>query len=111
MGSQIRNCILFLEYVVCSTTSSLISFNLQFSVYGKGGKLDKAVEMFAAAQELGLPIDEMMYTTCLAYMEKPVRFLCPVNKSTKDLLIDYFCPLLQFSFYPVLRLWIFHIFR
>ena len=27
-----------------------------FSVYGLGGKLDKAAEMFAAAQELGLEI-------------------------------------------------------
>lgn len=40
------------------------------SVYGKGGKLDKAVEMFAAAQELGLPIDEKMYTNMLSLYGK-----------------------------------------
>nr|CAB3469239.1 unnamed protein product [Digitaria exilis] len=38
---------------------------LSFSVYGKGGKLDRAVEMFASAQELGLPIDEKIYTNMI----------------------------------------------
>jgi len=80
MGAQIRNCILFLEYVVCSTTSSLISFNLLFSVYGKGGKLDKAVEMFAAAQELGLPIDEKMYTNMLSLYGKTGQVLVPCKQ-------------------------------
>jgi len=80
MGAQIRNCILFLEYVVCSTTSSLISFNLLFGVYGKGGKLDKAVEMFAAAQELGLPIDEKMYTNMLSLYGKAGQVLVPCKQ-------------------------------
>jgi len=74
MGPLIWNCILFLEYVVCSTTSSLIS------VYGKGGKLDKAVEMFAAAQELGLPIDEKMYTNMLSLYGKAGQVLVPCKQ-------------------------------
>ena len=41
-----------------------------FSVYGLGGKLDKAAEMFAAAQELGLLIDEKIYTNMLNFYGK-----------------------------------------
>ena len=81
MGAQIRNCILFLEYVVCSTTSSLISFNPQISVYGKGGKLDKAVEMIATAQKLGLPIDEKMYTNMVSLYGKVGQVLVPWKQS------------------------------
>jgi len=80
MGAQIQNCILFIEYIVGSTTSSLTSFNLLFSVFGKGGKLDKAVEMFAAAQELGLPIDEKMYTNMLSLYGKAGQVLVPCKQ-------------------------------
>ncbi|WVZ82897.1 hypothetical protein U9M48_030104 [Paspalum notatum var. saurae] len=52
---------------------SLISFSVLFSVYGKGGKLDKAVEMFAAAQGLGLSIDEKIYTNMLSLYGKAGR--------------------------------------
>jgi pentatricopeptide repeat protein len=71
---------LFLEYIVGSPTSSLISFNLLSSVYGKGGKLDKAIEMFAAAQELGLPIDEKMYTNMLSLYGKAGQVLLPCKQ-------------------------------
>jgi hypothetical protein len=65
------------------TTSSLASV-FWFSVYGLGGKLDKATEMFTAAQELGLPIDEKIYTNMLNIYGKAGQFLLPyVGESKK----------------------------
>lgn len=52
---------------------SMQTFNIMISVYGKGGKLDKAVEMFDTAQDLGLPIDEKIYTNMLSLYGKAGR--------------------------------------
>ena len=68
------------------TTLSLASF-FCFSVYGLGGKLDKATEMFTAAQGLGLPIDEKIYTNMLNFYGKAGQFLLScVEESKKTIL-------------------------
>lgn len=69
--------------------------------------------MFAAAQELGLPIDEKMYTNMLSLYGKAGQVLLPCAKKTiRALLIDLFHPPpTSVSSYPVLSLWIFHVFR
>ena len=43
--------------------------------------MDKSVEMFAAAQELGLPIDEKMYTNMLSLYGKAGQVLVPWKQS------------------------------
>jgi pentatricopeptide repeat protein len=62
---------------------SMQTFNIMISVYGQGGKLEKAVEMFSAAQELGLPIDEKTYTNMLSFYGKAgnLNFPCIVHRS------------------------------
>jgi pentatricopeptide repeat protein len=69
---------------------------LSFSVYGKGGKLDKAVEMFDAAQELGLPIDEKIYTNMLSLYGKAGQVLMRCKEINYNLLFYLFYSLLLF---------------
>ena len=40
------------------------------SVYGRGRKLDRAVEMINAAQSLGLSLDEKAYMNLISYYGK-----------------------------------------
>lgn len=40
------------------------------SVYGQGGKLEKAIEMFNTAQDSGLTIDEKAYTNMISFYGK-----------------------------------------
>ena len=65
---------------------------LSFSVYGKGGKLDTAVEMFDTAQDLGLPIDEKIYTNMLSLYGKAGA----VKKSIKTFFLICFAHYLCF---------------
>uniref|UniRef100_M8ASM3 Pentatricopeptide repeat-containing protein n=1 Tax=Aegilops tauschii TaxID=37682 RepID=M8ASM3_AEGTA len=68
--SLIPSCTILLS----SRCSSQVWINI-FSncVYGLGGKLDKAAEMFTSAQELGLPIEEKIYTNMLNFYGKAGR--------------------------------------
>jgi len=59
--------------IFSSVPRSLQTFTIMISVYGLGGKLEKATEMFTAAQELGLPIDEKIYTNMLNFYGKAGR--------------------------------------
>jgi len=74
---------------------SMQTFNIMISVYGKGGKLDKAVEMFHTAQELGLPIDEKIYTNMLSLYGKAGQVLMRC-KEINYKPMNFFCSLLQF---------------
>jgi pentatricopeptide repeat protein len=40
------------------------------SVYGRGRKLDRAVEMFNAARSFGLSLDEKAYMNLISYYGK-----------------------------------------
>jgi hypothetical protein len=73
-----------------------------YSVYGQGGKLDKATEMFTAAQELGLPIDEKIYTNMLNCYGKSGQFLPCVDKSEKNSISTYDeCPVRLFILFSL----------
>jgi len=43
---------------------------LWHSVYGRGGKLDKAIDMFNTAQSMGFSMDEKTYTNMISYYGK-----------------------------------------
>jgi hypothetical protein len=74
----------FLMFVLRFAITLSLASAFWYSVYGQGGKLDKATEMFTAAQELGLPIDEKIYTNMLNCYGKSGQFLPCVDKSEKN---------------------------
>lgn len=49
------------------------------SVYGRGRKLDKAVEMFNAAQSMGLTLDEKAYMNLISYYGKAGMVLLNIS--------------------------------
>lgn len=67
--------------------------------------------MFAAAQELGLPIDEKIYTNMLSLYGKAGQVLLPYRKSIKNLLFDLFPSLILFPSISTSKPMNFHIFR
>ena len=87
-----HNCLFFLNFSLVAPYRHSFSSVLPFSVYGKGGKLDKAVEMFHTAQELGLPIDEKIYTNMLSLYGKAGA----VKKSIKTFFLICFAHYLCF---------------
>ncbi|CAA6669601.1 unnamed protein product [Spirodela intermedia] len=46
------------------------TYNTMISVYGRRGKLEKAIEMFNTAKSIGLSIDEKTYTNMISYYGK-----------------------------------------
>jgi hypothetical protein len=64
-----------------------ILVNYVCSVYGRGRKLDRAVEMINAAQSLGLSLDEKAYMNLITYYGKAgiVLLLNSVLKGNKKL--------------------------
>lgn len=86
---------LFMFVLRLETTLSL-ALVFWFSVYGLRGKLEKATEMFTAAQELGLPIDEKIYTNMLNFYGKAGQSLLHRVKESKKITLfmfdEFFAP-------------------
>lgn len=55
----------------------LLLVHFGFSVYGRGRKLDKALEMFNTARSLGLSLDEKAYMNLVSFYGKAGNRLAP----------------------------------
>lgn len=101
---NVCNWVLFFNIVLVEPCYHSSASVRSFSVYGKGGKLDKAVEIFVTAQELGLPIDEKMYTNMINLYGKAGQVLSALPRNQLKTFCSIFFWFTAVSFYPVLRL-------
>lgn len=66
--------------------------NYGCSVYGRGRKLERAVEMFNTARSLGLSLDEKAYMNLISYCGKAgiVLNLPPFSKTNLNIVTQIF---------------------
>lgn len=76
----IKKCFIFRTFTCVYTLLMnflLLLVHFGFSVYGRGRKLDKALEMFNTARSLGLSLDEKAYMNLVSFYGKAGNRLAP----------------------------------